>query len=175
VTDLNTSVETLAFRINGHTYPAHSLCLASGKKQPVTREDFSQIVASVKGQCRDAALMLRNELDFRFPDSELMNSLAIVFPQFWLQSNVDDLFPVHMKTLREHYCVPRTVNFGTRAEPRYTEIDFLLDARTLGFQTSLFKLTMKSNAKRVMEEPRDVNPLTKLWVKVGQNALMLTA
>ena len=24
-----------------------------------------------------------------------------------------------------------------------------------------------------MEEPRDVNPLTKLWVKVGQNALML--
>jgi hypothetical protein len=27
-----------------------------------------------------------------------MNSLAIVFPQFWLQSNADELFPLHMKT-----------------------------------------------------------------------------
>jgi hypothetical protein len=65
------------------------------------------------------------------------------------------------------------VNFETKAKPKYTEIDPLLDARTLGFQTSLFKLTMKSNAKRVMEEPRDVNPLTKLWVKVRQNTLIL--
>jgi hypothetical protein len=78
VTDLNTSVETLAFRINGHTYPAHSLCLASGKKQPVTREDFSQIVASVKGQCRDAALMFQNEIP-RFRVDELIGGCFSTF------------------------------------------------------------------------------------------------
>jgi hypothetical protein len=96
-----------------------------------------------------------------------MNSLAVVFPHFWLQSNVDELFLLHMKTLQKQYYVPRTVNFGTKVEPRYTEIDPLLYARALGFQTSLFKHTMKSNSKGAMEEPRDINPLTKLWVKVG--------
>jgi DNA primase large subunit len=51
-------------------------------------------------------------------------------------------------------------------------VDPLLDARTLGFQTSLFKLTMKSNSKGAIEEPQDRNPLTKLWQKVNQNSLM---
>jgi hypothetical protein len=52
-------------------------------------------------------------------------------------------------------------------------VDPLLDAHTLGFQTSLLTLTMKSNAKRALEEPKDENPLTKLWQKVGQNAFMM--
>jgi hypothetical protein len=45
------------------------------------------------------------------------------------------------------------------------EVEPMLDARTLGFQTSLSKLTMKSNSKGAMEEPRDRNPLTKLWAE----------
>ena len=49
----------------------------------------------------------------------------------------------------------------------------MLDARTLGFQTSLFRLTMKSKNKGAMEEPQDRNPLTKLWQKVSQNTLMV--
>jgi hypothetical protein len=32
---------------------------------------------------------------------------------------------------------------------------------------------MKSNSKGAMEEPRDRNPLTKLWQKVSQNSLMV--
>jgi hypothetical protein len=32
---------------------------------------------------------------------------------------------------------------------------------------------MKSHAKVAMEEPRDINPVTKLWEKIGSNALML--
>jgi hypothetical protein len=32
---------------------------------------------------------------------------------------------------------------------------------------------MKSHAKPAMEEPRDKNPVTKLWEKIGSNALML--
>lgn len=67
----------------------------------------------------------------------------------------------------------RTVNFGTKDEPIMREIEPLIDGRLLSLQTSLFKLTMKSHAREAMEEPRDQNPVTKLWVKVGQNALML--
>jgi hypothetical protein len=173
VTDLNTGCESLAFRICGHTYPAHSLCPTFGKKLSVSRADFEGVVASVKEQCRDACKVLIAELDRRFPNSELMNALAIVFPQFWLQSNCDDLFTLHMKTLRSHFCVARHVNRGTKDEPQMVEVEPMLDARTLGFQTSLFKLTMKSNSKGAMEEPWDRNPLTKLWQKVSQNSLMV--
>jgi len=31
---------------------------------------------------------------------------------------------------------------------------------------------MKSNCRDAMAEPRELNPLTKLWDKVGQNGLM---
>ena len=33
---------------------------------------------------------------------------------------------------------------------------------------------MKSHAHAAMEESRDENPLTKVWVRIGQNALMLS-
>lgn len=131
-------------------------------------------MASIQGQCREAALQLRGDLELRFPNCELMNSLSVVFPQFWLQPNADELFPLHVATLKAQYCVPRSVNLGTKKEPKFRQVDPLLDARTLLVQTSLFKLTMKSNCSAAMEEPRDFNPLTKLWRTVGQNSLMLS-
>jgi hypothetical protein len=83
VTDLNTGNETLSFRVGGHTYPAHSLCLLTSKKLPISRSDFADVVTSVKGQCQEAALLLRGELDRRFPNSDLMCALGVVFPQYW--------------------------------------------------------------------------------------------
>jgi hypothetical protein len=174
VTDLNDGCESLAFRIGEHTYPAHSLCPLTRKKLLVSRSDFDIAVTSVKGQCRDAAEVLIGELDRRFPDSELMNALSIVFSQFWLQSTCDEFFALHMNTIRGHFAIVGFVNRGTIEEPKIVQVDPLLDAWTLGLQTSLFKLIMKSNAKSAMEEPRDKNPVNKLWQKVGQNALMLS-
>ena len=79
VTDLNTGGESLAFRIGGHSYPAHSLCPVSGKKLSVSQEDLAALISAVKAQCRDAAEMVSLELDVRFPEVELMNALGIVF------------------------------------------------------------------------------------------------
>jgi hypothetical protein len=172
--DLNTGAQFLAFKIDGHTYCAHSLCAASGKKIPVTRADLDRVVSSVKAQCREASLQLRQDLEMRFPNCELMNALSVVFPQFWLQANCDELFPLHVATLKSQYCVSRSVNFGSKQEPSMRQVDPLLDARTLHLQTSLFKLTMRSNSRAAMEEPRDLNPMSKLWRTVGQNSLMLS-
>jgi hypothetical protein len=58
-----------------------------------------------------------------------------------------------MKTLRSHFGVVRHINQGTKEEPEMVLINLVLDAQTLGFQTSLFKLTMKSSSKGAMEEP----------------------
>ena len=173
VVDLNNESESLAYRILGHTYGAHSLNPVSGEKDSVSRADFAQIVAGVKGQCTSAAEMLVAELSRRFPDSDLMNALGIVFPQFWLQPNVDELFPLHLKTLKSHFCETKSVNKGTEKEPVLSQVSEPLDARNLDLQTSLFKLTMKSHAHSAMAEPRDANPVTKLWQKVGTNGLLL--
>jgi hypothetical protein len=63
---------------------------------------------------------------------------------------------------------------GSEKEGISCQVSEPLDARTLDLQTSLFKLTMKSNAKSNMEEPHDMNPVTKLWTKLGSNALLLS-
>jgi hypothetical protein len=76
ITDLNTCCEILAFRICGHTYLAHSLCLASCKKLFVSMADFEGVIASIKDRCQDACKVLIAELDKRFPDFELMNALV---------------------------------------------------------------------------------------------------
>jgi hypothetical protein len=41
-------------------------------------------------------------------------------------------------------------------------------------QAVLFKLTMKSYATKAIETPNSVNPVTKVWQKLGYNALLLS-
>jgi hypothetical protein len=67
-----------------------------------------------------------------------------------------------MKTLRGHFGVVRHFNRGNKEESQMVQVDPILDARILGYQTSFFKLTTNSNSKGAMEEPPDRNPLTKL-------------
>ena len=86
------------------------LCAAWGTKVVVGRSDLVLLVTSVKGQCREAVQTLISELNLRFPDSNMMTALFIVFRQFWLQQNCDELFQAHIKTVRHHYCVVRPVN-----------------------------------------------------------------
>ena len=50
----------------------------------------------------------------------------------------------------------------------------LLDSYKLDLQTNLFKLTMKSNAEKMLGPPDDQNPVTKLWQKLGCNGLLLS-
>jgi len=43
---------------------------------------------------------------------------------------------------------------------------------TLDLQTSFFKLTTKTQAPKVMEEPKDENPIIKLWFQLGTKKLL---
>lgn len=40
-------------------------------------------------------------------------------------------------------------------------------------QQSLFKLMMRQNAPKIMAEPQDQNPLSKLWNKLSTNSLLM--
>jgi hypothetical protein len=74
VTDLNNGTES------GHTYPAHMIDYVSGLSKSVSREEFKAIVSAVKGQCTAAVELLISQLEKRFPNSEIMEALRVVFP-----------------------------------------------------------------------------------------------
>jgi len=116
----------------------------------VTRDDLAAVITSMKTQCRDVVEMLSLELDVRFPEVELMNALVVVFSQYWMQPNCNDLFALHVKTLLAHFGVVLQVNFGTMEELDHQQVDPLVDGKLLALQMSLFKLTMRSHAKEAM-------------------------
>jgi hypothetical protein len=116
----------------------------------VSRDDFLAAVSSIKGQCSSAAELLIEELSRRFPDSEIMEALGIVFPQYWRSPDCDTLFPMHMQVIKKWYCDMREISFGEGSEKVTTQVAQLLDSYKLDLQSSLFKLTMKSNAEKML-------------------------
>lgn len=108
--------------------------------------------------------MFTLEFNLRFPEVELMNALGVIFPQYWLQANCDNLFVPHVKTLQSHFAILWTMNFGTKDMPNLQQIQLLIDGHLLSLQMSLFKLTMKSHVQGAMDEPQDQNPIIKVKV-----------
>jgi len=72
----------------------------SGKKLEVNKQDLAAIISLVKLQYRNVVEMLTLELDIRFSEVELISALGIVFSQYWLLPNVDNLFPLHIATVK---------------------------------------------------------------------------
>jgi len=54
----------------------------------VTKEDWTDVCQDVKNQCTFATNGLILELDRRFPTQKLMNTIGIIYPQYWVQSEV---------------------------------------------------------------------------------------
>jgi hypothetical protein len=50
---------------------------------------------------------LIEELNVRFLKQLVLNAMGVVYPQYWLQANVDNIFPRHLKVLKSFYCTPR--------------------------------------------------------------------
>jgi len=87
-----------------------------------------------------------------------MDSLGVVYPQFWLSPNAKTSFELHLKVIKFVYCIPK--KYGpTRS---VVQISIVLDPTTLHMQCSLFVLTMKSSCQVGMVEPHNYNPLTQL-------------
>jgi hypothetical protein len=63
---------------------------------------------------------------------------------------------------------------GSGEDWQVKQIACPLDEHQLNPQLCLFKLTMKSHATKSMEQPHILNPVTKLWQKLGCNAFLLS-
>jgi hypothetical protein len=53
-------------------------------RKSMGKEEFDIAMSVVKGQCKAAAKLLISQLEKRFPNSEIMEALGVVFPQYWL-------------------------------------------------------------------------------------------
>jgi hypothetical protein len=60
-------------------------------------------------------------------DFELLNALGIVYPQFWMQLDVDFSFSLHIDEIKKHYCELKKV------KPSLVQVVEPLNANMLDF------------------------------------------
>jgi len=69
--------------------------------------------------------------------------------------------------IKQHYCTPKQLDaFGSWVYES-------LSRETLDLQSSLFKMTIKTQASKAMEEFKDENLVIKLWHQFATNSLLV--
>jgi hypothetical protein len=69
--------------------------------------------------------------------------------------------------IKQHYCTPKQLDaFGSWVYES-------LSRETLDLQSSLFKMTIKTQASKAMEEFKDENLVIKLWRQFATNSLLV--
>jgi hypothetical protein len=100
--------------------------------------------------------LLVMDLECRFLDHELMNVLGVIYPQHWLKPNCESTFVSHLSLIKRHYFTLKNLNtLGSW-------ISKVISRDILNMQTSLFKLTILTQALKAMEKPINENLITKL-------------
>jgi hypothetical protein len=61
----------------------------------------------------DAVAMMVMELESRFPRSEVMDALSIVYPQFWLEPGHKNKLTRYMNTLKQTYAHTKDFSSAT--------------------------------------------------------------
>jgi hypothetical protein len=126
-------------------------------------------------------LGLIEELDVRFPKQSVLNAVGVVYPQYWLQSNVKNTFLQHLEVLKAFYCTPCPC--GVVVDGKLAPmVHAILLAWDLDVQQGFFKLTMKSSTTQAIVEvvalisdkahPMVVNPPTHLWLVINASQLL---
>lgn len=119
----------------------------------------------------EIAQSLIDELDRRFPQQALLDAFRIICPQYWRQDGAEESFGHHLAILKEFFAIPKSVNKGqpiSSTGKAYTAPE-MLSASNLDNQQHLFKITMRSNAEAACGPPFHINPVIKLWKKLGQS------
>jgi hypothetical protein len=90
----------------------------------------------MKEQCSVATTSLIEELARKFPNHEFMNATRIIYPQYWLNSEVENMFPTHLALLKAQYY------FEKEADVEGFKVLALFNEQKLDIGTSFFKVTM---------------------------------
>jgi hypothetical protein len=123
--------------------------------------------------CVAAAARLIKELADRFPAAPLMDALGMIYPQYWLDADCEANFKRHLVVVKEHYGYTKKFSKKTKDVSEVVrEVDPILSPATLDMQANLFVVTMAANAKACMQKPIDINPVTRCWRTIDNNAML---
>lgn len=164
VPDLNRNLEYLSFCVGDHTYPNHVIDGIMCGKKVVGKDDFASSINQVKEQCCVTAKLIILELDSRFADQDVMNTLGIVFPQYWLNDSCEDTFQAHLTMLLKHYCEAKwTMSSCGKSMIHNKQVQEPLNGTNLKQQQAFFTMTMVNKCQKAMNSTCSMNPLTRLW------------
>jgi hypothetical protein len=109
----------------------------------------------------DVVAMMVMEMESRFPPSEVMDALSIVYPQFWLQPGHKDKLTEYMHTLKQTYAHTKDFSSATHVCDICPAV---LSAMALDRQLHWFVVAMANNSPHAMRALGiHIHPLTKLW------------
>jgi hypothetical protein len=100
---------------------------------------------------------LVNKLEGRFLAHGVMDSLNVVYPQYWLQLNEKVSFSNHLHVIKKTYYHPKKMGNSNLWVP------IVLLVATFDIGQYMFKLSMKPNVVGTMAKPSDVNNVFCLW------------
>lgn len=83
-----------------------------------------------------------------------------------MQEGVEEAFPKHLQVLKKKYCGTNSQEAHGAWELSKVTCGELLSASSLDIQQSLFKVTIKAQARSCMLPPFYKDPFTKLWDRV---------
>ena len=122
-----------------------------------------------------AALKLMDDTKARFMLVSLMDTLDVVYPQYWIQGDYEDSFWKRLTILEDYYCEPKYVSNGAEI----LLIPPLLDQYRLEVEQPLFKVAMINKSTAALEMPPLgssrvllINPLTKIWRVLDGNSTL---
>ena len=143
----------------------HCRTSVHGEMHPVTRLKLVEIGQFVQQQYTLVAVQIIDKLEKSFPTIDVIDVLGVVYLQYWMSSIAVETFPQHLEVLKCIYGQPKQVK-------EELIILALIDVHWLSKQSSFLKISMLNNAQQVVDNNFGMNPLTCLWVKLSNNALL---
>jgi hypothetical protein len=89
-----------------------------------------------------------------------MDAMGIVFPQYWVQEGADRSFSTHLSILKDAFCYSKCL---VQVEGKGEWVKLVLSTKALDEQSCMFKMSMSSQSKLVMQPLYHLNPATKIW------------
>jgi hypothetical protein len=130
----------------------------------VLRDQFNNVVISVKHNLIKIAKSLALEIRERFPQDELLEAMSVVYPQYWNSEHNREAkrvdFLAKLKILVHQ--------FDKNSNVQGEEIEGILDSSKLYQQANLFGQTMLAQYCG-LEKPVEYGAITRLWTKLGES------
>lgn len=138
------------------------------KECPVSREQFDNVVISVRRSLIEIAKSLSSEIRERFPRDELLEAMSVVYPQYWNHRQCSETIKVDfiakIKILQSHFC--------RETEIQGEHIQGILDGKKLKDQARCFADTMWEQFSK-LDNALEYGAITKLWTTLSGSEFLL--